>query len=540
MKKYFYLLFSLFMLTASMSIVSCSSSSDDNDGGNYDPSNKLCGVWKADNYVLNLYDNGTFDAVDNSTSKQYVGDYIYANDILELYGVATRAFSLEPGKTYKFKVELSDGKMTLTNTETNESYVMEYSGPTEHKEISYDAAGEKKYIEQTMRQLESYFDAKEWEEFTVLNDEFKYVKNCNELDDMVESLVNKKTISTGQYEDVIEKVILLSNLKGQYVGSYRGRWAATGKEGACKFTYTAKDQRVWVLEVNCTGNLGELYWDYEREYYYNYVSGSSHVTRYNEYIQIPQKVTAKLTCNGTERATVDVNISQFSNAEDREISVLGHTAGNFNVKVVPNGEVLTAEGNFNYADNQSSTVNVTVKKGNVTLVNVQSTAKLEADKADEINEATANVTATILNKLTIKASTNSLLSIVEAMDEADDRKLSESKVKEQADKVNKYMSVTVSNGPSADKVADIAFTTKKDREGVYTNLPNPPYYSYQEREIYVLTPVLKFNDGSTYAFEDYFTEAYFGGVLDKAEDIIKGFENLVDKDDEIYSNPSIR
>lgn len=525
MKKYFYLFFSLFMLTASMSIVSCSK---DSGSSEEDPISKITGVWKAGTYTLSLFDNATFEAVDAATGKQFAGDYIYANDILELYGVTTRAFSLEPGKTYRFQVELSDGKLKLTNTETKETYEMEYTGPTEHKETTYDAAGEKKYIEQTLRQLESYFDSKEWEEFTTVVKELDETKESSEMKDMIESLINEKKISSGEYEDVIEKVIILSNLKGQYEASYGGKWIETGKEGACKMTYTAKDTRKWVLEASCTGNLGEVFFDSDRDYYWNYNTQTSHVTKYNKYIQIPQAVSVKLTCNGAERAVVNVKIDKFTNAYNREISLIGQTSGSFNVMLKPAGDALTAEGSFNYVNKENTSVNTTVKKGNVTLVDVQVEANVDADKHKEANDGTFNVVATILNKLTIKASSTSVINFVEAMEDADDNKYDEAKVKEYAQKASSFFSASVSNGPNADKVADIILCMKKDVKTIYSYNYTTGTSTSEKKNYWTVVPGLMFSDGSTYSIEDYFTENYFKGVIDKAKDIVKGFKKLID------------
>jgi hypothetical protein len=46
---------------------------------------------------------------------------------------------------------------------------------------------------------------------------------------------------------------------------------------------------------------------------------------------------------------------------------------------------------------------------------------------------------------------------------------------------------------------------------------------------YELYPTLNFSNGSSYAFEDYFTEAYFKSVIDYAKQLGKDVERMIKK-----------
>lgn len=97
---------------------------DDND--NPTPPNKhetITGFYTVENYNLAFYDNNTFSAVDKTSGKQYTGTYTYnAPDLI--LSIATRAFSLEEGKTYNFSVVRDGDNFILTNKDTGEKFTM--------------------------------------------------------------------------------------------------------------------------------------------------------------------------------------------------------------------------------------------------------------------------------------------------------------------------------------------------------------------------------------------------------------------------------
>ena len=269
-KKYF--LFYVVALVMALGMSACSSSSDDNGGGSDNPQS-IAGVYSIDTYTLTFYDNSTFSATDNATGKNYTGSYTYNAPDLILSGVvATRAFSLEEGKTYSFNVERVGKSLVLTNKETGEVMTLDYvaAAPPSDEQLTPDE--EKAYIEATARSLETYFVANEWQEFTDLAKEVQDV-NANALDDFINEFVQRTLTGYNKWgyqygydqvysyvyiDNYYDKLVLLSQAYGQFQASYGGRWEKVGSDAGVKFTYNDSKGAVWVVNLTCSGRTGKI------------------------------------------------------------------------------------------------------------------------------------------------------------------------------------------------------------------------------------------------------------------------------------------
>lgn len=561
MKKNYFLNY-FFALVVAIGMFSCSSS----DGDSAPDTNPIAGVYNIDSYTLTFYDNSTFTAVDNATGKNYTGAYTYNAPELVLSGVvATRAFSLEEGKVYSFTVSRSGNNLILTNKE-GETFTLNYVSAAPSSDAQLTPDQEKAYIETTARMLETYFVANEWQIFTDAAKEISDVRG-GELEQYLRTLMRDALIATDSVESAYyqydrydagttyyhltttlyrtlyyDRLIAATNAKGQFEASYNSkRWVQTGSVEGLKATYTDSKGAVWVLNITHSGSTGKIRldeWKYRADsYIYNppYYIPTGNVNldgtpqqyeytydREDILIDVPTQVTATLTCNGQVKMQTTVNISKFQNATDEhsQLSFLGQAAGTVDVMIQPAGEPFYVHTDFDYINQSGSTVNATIKRGATELVNVAVNATPSASGAQQMDNVTNNsAVVTVLNRLTVRMTVADGKSVADAYQNADkrDNRYNEEYVKNCANIINNGVNAYITNGP-ANTINQGTLKVAVKSKSYYGDL-----YRYE------LYPTLNFADGSSYAFEDYFTEAYFKSVIDYAKQLGKDVERMIKK-----------
>jgi hypothetical protein len=136
---------------------------------------------------------------------------------------------------------------------------------------------------------------------------------------------------------------------------------------------------------------------------------------------------------------------------------------------------------------------------------------------DQVTNGSAVVT--VLNRLTVRMTVAEGKSVYDAYDQADDRnnRFNEEAVKNCANIINNGVNAYITNGP-ANTINQGTLKVAVKSKSYYGDL-----YRYE------LYPTLNFADGSSYAFEDYFTEAYFKSVIDYAKQLGKDVERMIKK-----------
>lgn len=527
-----------FALIVAMGMFSCSSS----DGDSSVDKNPIAGVYNIDNYTLTFYDNSTFTAVDNATGKNYTGAYTYNAPDLVLSGVVTtRAFSLEEGKIYSFTVSRSGNNLILTNKETGESFTLNYvsAPPASDEQLTPDQ--EKAYIETTARMLETYFVANEWQVLTDVAKELQDV-NSDALDDFLNEFIVRTLTGYNKYgyygqvysyiyiDSYYDKLLHVSQAHGQFKASYGGRWEKIGSDAGLKLTYTDSSGAVWEVSATYSGSTGKIRIDEWKDKYGQEINtvnfdetGASiyNYDRENLLIDVPTQVSAILTRNGEIKMQATVNISKFQNATDEhsQLSFLGQAAGTVDVMIQPVGEPFYVHTDFDYINGSNSTVNATIKRGGTELINVAVNATPSASAAQQMDKVTNGyAVVTALNRLTVRMTVADGKSVADAYDDANSReyRYNEEYVKNCANIINSGVNAYITNGPAS---AINQGTLRVDVKSKSDYLANR----------YELYPTLNFADGSSYAFEDYFTEAYFKSVIDYAKQLGKDVERMVKK-----------
>lgn len=571
------------MLVASVGTFTSCSSSDDSSGEVQVPSgnveaNALAGVWNIENYTMTLYSNNTFDAVDNSTSKNYAGVYNYAGDVLSLSGVTTRAFTLEEGKTYTFEVKKEGNKIVLIDTETKQTYTGTFVSEAPQPTTEYlSPAQEKAYIETQARNFENYFNANEWEEYAELGKQVYEVRdgdlNAIESDFVKNTMTSSTTSRHDEYEwmggnysengywmgdiykvytlaitkEYWDECLMVSNMAGEFT-AMNGKWVRTKTDGDLTFKFTSKDGAQWVLAVKKSGSTGAVYIDKDYEWDYSswaptigsndiLVNKRDSVVKVADifntyYIDVPTHVTATLTRNGEERVKAVVNIDNFTNRDSskKKLSLIGNSNGNASVYVKTLNEPFNVSTTFKYSDRNTTSFTAQITKGGKTLADMSAQCVPEAENSQALQNVTnINVRATVLGGLTADLTVSNFNEVADAFEQADENDTEESVVVNAKNRINNCISGYIVNTPSSKtKQAELAVNVMPYER-------NEWYYDYNAGEgrfktvkFYELTPVLRFYDSSTYAFPDYFTEKFFRGVIDKARDIVRDFNDMIE------------
>jgi hypothetical protein len=135
---------------------------------------------------------------------------------------------------------------------------------------------------------------------------------------------------------------------------------------------------------------------------------------------------------------------------------------------------------------------------------------------DQVTNGSAVVT--VLNRLTVRMTVAEGKSVFEAYDNADsyNYRYNEEYVRNCANIINNGVNAYITNGPA----------NTVNQGTLKVDVKSKSDYRGNRYELY---PTLNFADGSSYAFEDYFTEAYFKSVIDYAKQLGKDVERMIKK-----------
>ncbi|MCQ2255376.1 MAG: hypothetical protein MJZ29_07750 [Bacteroidaceae bacterium] len=365
-----------------------------------------------------------------------------------------------------------------------------------------DPAKEKQYIESVGQELAKLFRASDFQDIADM---------ANELDDIEGDDVFEDFIETTEkgYDEI--DLIKLANIKGSFVGSFKNKsMKRTSSTGDLNISYTASDNKQWVLSVSHSGNLGTVTLDEEWDYHYS----DGH---YNEYItttkmEIPKTVKAKLTKANETVAEVNLTINSLTitDGEPSQASKASYTLSS----KVKDFEVTS---NSEYNPGGKTIVKANVKKGktNVATVTVEGNSSLSKGEISNGNVTSLNVC--ILDKLNVKGNINDIKSLADALEEAEDNDENETTFDRWLKNANSYIDLGLYNNNST-KQASIIFGKDADKD----------YWGGSYHTYYEIVPMIEFTDGTSYSFEEYFDEKTFKSLMDEVDKIINEFEKLVD------------
>lgn len=390
------------------------------------------------------------------------------------------------------------------NTETGTGSGSDSGNTGGGSSAQMSSSEEKEYLEKVGNEFIGLFNASDYEDIANLGQELDETEGDGIFEDFIEetqtSIYGDKTL-----------LLKLANVKGSFESSYKTReWKKTSSTGDMKMTYTASDGKKWVLTVAHSGNLGTVTIVEDEDYDYSPNGNWNYYTETYK-MEVPKEVKATLTKAGNTVAEVSLNITNL-------IIEKGEPALDSKMSYTMTSKIkdITATSESTYNPGGSASVKATVKKGTKVLADVKVDGKSSMSKG-EITNGSGTVNAVILNKLNIKGDITDVKNFVEALDEADHNDENKATFDRWVNNANSYLNLGLYNNNST-KQATIIIGSDSEKD----------YWGSQYHTYYYAVPMIKFADGSTYSFEEYFTETRFRSLVDAFEKLLKEFENLVD------------
>lgn len=304
--------------------------------------------------------------------------------------------------------------------------------------------------------------------------------------------------------------------------AFKGHWVETNKiwkrsdADDLSFTFYDKYGKTCVLSVVCSGSETLAYiCDIEDEdwnYVYNSNTGSYNYNIYVDnrhlYVKVPEHITVKLTQDGTELVSVTVD-TEFSTASGKEFDIENER---FSVKTTAKVEAYTwTMDRLNY-NTTNANVTATLTHNSVTLLTLKASADGSGNR-DEVNELkSVNLEADVLGQLQLKGTCTDAISYNDNLENAYANDQNESAFKRYVNNANALLALNLYYDGLSTRQAWLSLDVDKEDD----------YWS--DYTYYDILPVICFADGTSYAFEEYFTEDAFKSVIDIFNDLIEDFE----------------
>lgn len=288
--------------------------------------------------------------------------------------------------------------------------------------------------------------------------------------------------------------------------SYVVEIAPSGK--TTKAIYTFED--VYGYEMN------NGYWVDDYTWVDDYVMIHA-VDRYHFEVDVPERIRAVVTKNGSDFAVVDIAFILNFNKNGIDI-----TTDCFKVSATAqiDGHSAVIEKTGYDASTGRAEVSFTLRKGAQDIIRAQSSANAKFELITEVDESNDwyddyvypefslakdfNMFVDVLGQLQVRASCVDGLKVSEYVEnfyDADNLNVVERAI----DNINNYVDCGLYYDGTNVRQAEVVMDYYVERDD---------YYGY---EWYELDPIIVFPDGSKYAFYEYFDEGSFDGVLTSFE-----------------------
>lgn len=307
-------------------------------------------------------------------------------------------------------------------------------------------------------------------------------------------------ISGDDYYAEYKRVYSTAQIKGHFTIS-NGKWIRTD---ANDLQISVKDSkgRDCVATLTTSGNTKRIYINNDKKY------GYYHTDEYRNYADIPQNISLVATVGGQQMVRVDITTDinaineELDLTRDRYNVTVNATVKNYNVNV--SRLIYQAQG--------QAAITATVKKDNVQLLNVivEGTTRVSGGNGRyEVTDAYAqNINVDVIGQLQVKGSLD-VIDVINAGNEINSS--DETTAKRAANNMTVLMkNLGIYYDGGSQKRAWVEAEAFQKRSGYWN-----------------VRPVVCFDDGTKYAFDEYFTESSWKTVIDSANKVIKDFDNLI-------------
>lgn len=315
-------------------------------------------------------------------------------------------------------------------------------------------------------------------------------------------------ISGDDYYAEYKRVYSTAQIKGHFTIS-NGKWIRTD---ANDLQISVKDSkgRDCVATLTTSGSTKTIFVGESSDRDYQYVDGASKYTYsyYKNYADIPQNISLVATVGGQQMVRVDITTDinaineELDLTRDRYNVTVNATVKNYNVNV--SRLIYQAQG--------QAAITTTVKKDNVQLLSVivEGTTKVSGGNGKyELTDANAqNINVDVLGQLQVKGSLD-VIGVINAGNEI--KSSDETTAKRAAENMTILMkNLGIFYDGGSQKRAWVEAEAFQKRSGYWN-----------------VRPVVCFDDGTKYAFDEYFTESSWKTVIDSANKVIRDFDNLI-------------
>lgn len=315
-------------------------------------------------------------------------------------------------------------------------------------------------------------------------------------------------ISGDDYYAEYKRVYSTAQIKGHFTIS-NGKWIRTD---ANDLQISVKDSkgRDCVATLTTSGSTKTIFVGESSDRDYQYVDGASKYTYsyYKNYADIPQNISLVATVGGQQMVRVDITTDinaineELDLTRDRYNVTVNATVKNYNVNV----------SRFIYQAQGQAAITTTVKKDNVQLLSVivEGTTKVSGGNGRyELTDANAqNINVDVLGQLQVKGSLD-VIGVINAGNEINSS--DETTAKRAAENMTILMkNIGIFYDGGSQKRAWVEAEAFQKRSGYWN-----------------VRPVVCFDDGTKYAFDEYFTESSWKTVIDSANKVIRDFDNLI-------------
>ncbi len=240
--------------------------------------------------------------------------------------------------------------------------------------------------------------------------------------------------------------------------------------------------------------------------------------------EVPTKIEVALTHGSTKLANATIKIEDLNYSDQSVSTSIKVEAAGFTFEMAQTLKKKTLTYDRTVSKGKTMIVNSTVTVDNAY---VDTSYGVENVDESDVTIGKALATTNILNQVFLKAECADVMGLYDAESDLyeeyplEDKNWEENNVYyhtwSRPEAFYKEWAKTLNNSLSA----SWGFGTKAEDQGYLI-------FDYEENEPwYWIIPIMVFEeDGSKYAFEDYFTEDAFGDVIDQAMDLIEDFEDF--------------
>ncbi len=334
-------------------------------------------------------------------------------------------------------------------------------------------------------------------------------------DDVLKTLTTTISTRSTIHKDYA-RLIDASKFTGHF-NVQNGKWVRVSDADDLQFSFLDQNNSQCILTLATSGKTTRVRSEYfnQEDYDYDY-NGDDYdktITTYENTIVVPENVRLTLTQAGKQIISVDVHTSLTTKGE------LDFSADNVEVtcKTIVNNYEVNVKRAF-YKGPGTAAADVEIKSGGKTLLTATATANGNISNERVNSIGTVNMAIDLLGELQIKGTCDDgsrFYDAIQAMDDDEKVYTNEPVFKKEVDKANDRLNLGVFYNGSDKRSANLLLGAFED--GDYYG-SGAKYWSYQ--------PVIKFSDGSSYGFDQYFTKQAFRSIFDEATDLIDSFKRM--------------